>query len=315
MRRSVRATRLVLAVLVCCFTAEVGAQAPLGPTGANSTVWSQELGGTGNAYEVVYVSAGITWFAAHAAALAAGGNLATLEAPGENAFVFDLIDTAACWSSDATFARGPWLGGWYDASFSAWRFIIKSEPFPASNVAPWATGEPEVSTAANRLRYGCAAILGRTPLWDAAVPTDLSIAYVVEYDLRYPCPAPPPGVFELCVSYVAEDGGGRYQLINLPPGTVQGRALFSAEPPAYLGLGPFFGLNPDPLLWWIVFRPPTVGDFFSFSIGDPAEYPFSPIVFPPGTFSPLSGMTLDTVGVVVDGFGVISVTNFVRYTL
>src|SRR5262245_41663089 len=100
----------VLALFVVYASAAAG-QLPLGPLGPNSVVWDVASGGNGHIYEAVAVpgTANLTWSAANAAALAAGGYLATVPTPAENLFVFGLINAPQYWIPGSD--HGPWLGG------------------------------------------------------------------------------------------------------------------------------------------------------------------------------------------------------------
>ena len=88
-------------------------------------------GGNGHAYEAVSATCGISWYAAHAAALAAGGHLVAISSGPENDFVFALTNAPAYWQPGSN--HGPWIGA----------FEVQSP-----GVAPgwrWVTGEPFTS--------------------------------------------------------------------------------------------------------------------------------------------------------------------------
>jgi hypothetical protein len=99
-------------------------------------LWSVANGGNGHSYEPVLAPAGITWFAAHDAAVADGGYLATITSAAENDFVYNLISSSSYWCQPTIpqDVFGPWLGGYQD--HSAPNF---SEP---AGGWTWGTGEP-----------------------------------------------------------------------------------------------------------------------------------------------------------------------------
>jgi hypothetical protein len=100
--------------------------------------WPVEQGGNGHSYCVVSVPGLITWDAASDAATAAGGHLATISSPAENAFVFALsLMVAGAWALDSVGgSQGPWLGGRKIGSNWTW---VTGEPWA---YADWAAGEP-----------------------------------------------------------------------------------------------------------------------------------------------------------------------------
>lgn len=122
---------------------------PPGP--APFVEWSAASGGNGHLYRVVRVEQGLTWDRAKAAAEAAGGYLATVTSPQENAFVFGLVTNPIHWNGN----RGPWIGGYQDPGHSAgegWRWVT-GEPFDYAN---WSPGQPNDGGGAEetRLQYG-----------------------------------------------------------------------------------------------------------------------------------------------------------------
>jgi len=93
-----------------------------------------EWSGNGHFYEAFIVPEGITWTDARAAAIAAGGDLATITSPQENEFVFGLINDPAYWTHPGGW-YGPWLGG----------FQTPQSAVPIQDPAAdwnWVTGEP-----------------------------------------------------------------------------------------------------------------------------------------------------------------------------
>jgi hypothetical protein len=114
--------------------------------------WTIGSGGNGHTYRVVAKPNLISWDAANTEATLAGGYLATITSPAENAFVFSLIDNASFWTQSAN-DHGPWIGGFQPPASSepsgGWTWVTQSgasspEPFSYSN---WETGEPNNLTA------------------------------------------------------------------------------------------------------------------------------------------------------------------------
>ena len=85
----------------------------------------RELVGNGHFYDVVSVPGTISWEDANAAAVDAGGYLATVTFQAENYFVFLLVNNATYWHGSS----GPWLGG--------------ISPLPPTCRTPIGTGSPE----------------------------------------------------------------------------------------------------------------------------------------------------------------------------
>jgi hypothetical protein len=120
--------------------------------------WKIEDGGNGHWYEAFIVPEGITWSDARAAAIAAGGDLATITSPQENAFVFGVIDNGAYWTHPGGW-YGPWLGGFQTPTdpvhvqnpAADWHWVTGE----AWVYAPWSAYEPDDSSATeeNRLFY------------------------------------------------------------------------------------------------------------------------------------------------------------------
>jgi len=114
--------------------------------------WTIVSGGNGHTYRVVAKPNLISWDAANTEAGLAGGYLATITSPAENAFVFSLIDNAAFWTQSAN-DHGPWIGGFQPPGSSepsgGWTWVTQPgasspEPFAYSN---WEAGEPNNLTA------------------------------------------------------------------------------------------------------------------------------------------------------------------------
>ena len=94
------------------------------------TQWRVEDGGNGHWYGLTATTG--SWEEMEAAAVAAGGHLASIHDTGENAYVYSLISqpgngaTFACWLGMMRDPSGPWY--WSDGS--------------ESNYFNWAGGEP-----------------------------------------------------------------------------------------------------------------------------------------------------------------------------
>ena len=274
------------------------ASTPGGSAGPNTVVWPVSSGGNGHAYEVVgTLCSGITWANAHAAAIAAGGYLATITTAAENAYVLGLLGPSA------------WLGGTQSA-FGAepaggWRWVTGGEPFTWTN---WAPGQPDNGGGSeDRLQIASAAAGGQ---WNDAADTATAFAYVVEYDPSLPC-APNGTAFTLCAAHDAA-GAARLQLFNLPTGTTNGLTLMSAAPATPVGTGAFFGLNADMLTLSIIFRVALPGDPFAWVVLEPGQFPDAPYIFPPGTALPLAGLTWDIMAGAVTNLGTIQFSNIVQ---
>jgi hypothetical protein len=101
--------------------------------------------GNGHYYEAVYVAQGVTWQEANDACVSAGGYLATITSPEENAFVFALAESnPKLWFRDQFGnVQGPWLGGRRPPGSSkpdvGWQWAVTGESFTFKN---WAPGEP-----------------------------------------------------------------------------------------------------------------------------------------------------------------------------
>ncbi len=78
---------------------------------SKEATWDVASGGNGHTYRVVATSTVISWDAANAAAIGAGGYLATITSAAENAFVFSLIDEPTYWNQAGN-GHGPWIGGY-----------------------------------------------------------------------------------------------------------------------------------------------------------------------------------------------------------
>jgi hypothetical protein len=155
--------------------------------------WTVGSGGNGHFYDVISVPTGISWTGANAAALAAGGHLATITSTAEGAFVYDnLVNNAAYWNQEPGGSDlGPWLGGYQtsdNGSQPAANWVwVTGETWSYTN---WHSGEPNNFTGVleNYLSYKCWPTAGcRANKWND-LPDDISvygtavIAYVIEYN-------------------------------------------------------------------------------------------------------------------------------------
>ncbi len=101
--------------------------------------------GNGHYYRAVLVPGGLSWSSANAAAVAAGGHLATVTSEAENTFVYNLVADCSFWYSGCH-VIGPWLGG-YQVTCTpepscGWRWVT-GEPFPGPGwIGKWRGGEP-----------------------------------------------------------------------------------------------------------------------------------------------------------------------------
>jgi len=162
---------------------------------------------TGKWYEAVLVPNGITWGDAEAAAVAAGGYLASPTTAAENTFVFNLISAPAYWTAlsiNHDFL-GPWLGAYASDDYTGnatWQWV-SGEPF---SYAPWGAnqpdGYPQNSLPNQAIDYYDYASIGST--WgdtpqDGVTGFALPQGYVVEYD-QNPNPVPEPETYAMLLS-------------------------------------------------------------------------------------------------------------------
>lgn len=152
-------------------------------------------------YEAVSAPAGISWEDANAAAIAAGGYLATISSTAENSFIFGLVDSAEYWgkATDAGAANlGPWLGG--AKIGDAWTWVT-NEPFIFTN---WSSGEPNNQPPyEDRLEFfGYDQRLAEWNDYSDARAMQYSFphGYVIEFDAA---PVPIPGAVWLLSSGLA----------------------------------------------------------------------------------------------------------------
>lgn len=141
-----KTTAVWTAIVICCLALTVNADV------TKEATWGIAAGGNGHTYRVVAHSSLISWDSANAAALAAGGYLATITSAGENNFIFSLIDDPTYWTQSAN-GHGPWIGAYQRAGSSepngGWTWMARTgvsnpEPFAFTN---WEAGEPNNLTA------------------------------------------------------------------------------------------------------------------------------------------------------------------------
>jgi hypothetical protein len=152
---------------------------------AAPTVWDVSSGGNGHSYEVIAAPAGISWDNARSAALAAGGDLASITSAAENSFVFALTDSNAYWYLyDGHIAIGPWLGGRQVGGpepAGGWTWS-NGDAFAYTN---WAPGQPDNTSGEDRLHFHVidGTPTGRGPTWNDLQNNGgvLPHAYVVEF--------------------------------------------------------------------------------------------------------------------------------------
>jgi hypothetical protein len=136
----------VVAIVGSCFALTAGADA------SKEATWAVAAGGNGHTYRVVAKGSLISWNSANAAAVAAGGYLATINSAAENSFVFSLIDDPTYWTQTQN-GHGPWIGAYQPSGASepngGWGWVTRTgviipEPFSFTN---WEAGEPNNLTA------------------------------------------------------------------------------------------------------------------------------------------------------------------------
>jgi hypothetical protein len=149
---------------------------------AAPTIWPVGSGGNGHGYEVIAAPSGISWDNARAAALTAGGDLATATSAAENNFIFSLTDSSTYWwNFDTANSIGPWLGGIQTGGpepAGGWTWVT-GEPWSFTN---WSPGQPDNFSNEDRLHYHLAGV-GRGATWNDIQNNGgvLPRAYVVEY--------------------------------------------------------------------------------------------------------------------------------------
>src|SRR6267378_1487359 len=172
--------------------------------------WTITSGGNGHLYRVVAKPNLISWDAANAEATLAGGYLATVTSPSENAFVFSLIDNPAFWTQSAN-DHGPWIGGFQppgsSESSGGWTWVTQPAASSAEtfSYANWEAGEPNNLTATvlgtsynqDRISFFHSGS-GRAATWSdeynltGSPLNQWTISYVIEFNS---VPEPSPAMF------------------------------------------------------------------------------------------------------------------------
>ena len=175
-RSPVRRVAILTALVSCILAPAVH--------GANITYWSPATGGNGHFYETVYVTNGISWADAQAAATNAGGYLCTLTSAEENLLVARLIqrDRRLLIPVDDTM-RGPWIGGFQPLHSpepdGGWMWVT-GEPW---SFTAWSPGEPNNSFGTeNSLHFYSRPASTWLTNWNDLDGTILLNGYVVEFD-------------------------------------------------------------------------------------------------------------------------------------
>ena len=141
---------------------------------AVTTEWPVTEGENGHYYEAVLVPEGIDWNQANAAAIAAGGYLATITSEEENELVYNLVKGTAFWR----WPQGPWLGGRQQEGMeepaAGWEWVTGE----TWDYTPWYDGEPndyfeEIDEDRLNFEHGAT--------WNDFPQTELTNGYVVEY--------------------------------------------------------------------------------------------------------------------------------------
>ena len=148
---------------------------------ASPVQWTTGPGANGHFYDVI-ASTGINWQDAQAAAVSAGGYLATITSAAENSFVFSLADQPQFWYVNQPGANiGPWLGGFQPAGSpepgGGYQWVT-GEPFVYTD---WSSGEPNNSSnTESRIHFFKNPAPGRSQQWNDVSDFVLINGYVVE---------------------------------------------------------------------------------------------------------------------------------------
>ncbi len=148
---------------------------------------SNEIGGITHTYQLVY-SPDITWEKANAAAINAGGHLATITSESENAFLTNLATKdPQVWNCYNGHCYGPWLGGYQKEGSTeprdGWAWVT-NEPWIYSN---WESRQPDNYCGENRLQY-VGVNLKPDGLWNDANGCSYNQmnGYIIEWDKPTP---------------------------------------------------------------------------------------------------------------------------------
>jgi hypothetical protein len=106
-------------------------------------------------------------------------------------------------------------------------------------------------------------------------------------------------------------------LTGIPMNTVRGYTLVSGQPVSIFGLefgtGPVLGIYPDPITFEIISLPAQLGSPLHWLHPAPSGiFPTTPLFFPPGSLSSVTGSTWEVVAVGISGTGVLTGVTPVR---
>jgi hypothetical protein len=160
--------------------------------GLAKAAWADEFWPENEHYYRIVWTPGIRWSSAQAAAMAAGGYLATCTSGNENEFVFSLLADPSWWIKSDSAYFGPWLGGWQgDETQGPDKDWVWSTGEPWSFTA-WAAGQPDDARgrSENALHYFYTEPEGPSPTWNdlpGIGPSDQQqylSSFVVEFDTQ-----------------------------------------------------------------------------------------------------------------------------------
>lgn len=167
-------------VLTIAWAASSSVLAQPAPSPDRPVHWSLEAGGTGSWYQVIVLEQPVDFGAARRIAKELGGDLASLNTPEENAFVYGLIPDAA-WKVDSYGNNtGPWIG----AVHPSYETTSKTEGWmwldgQKVTWAAWAPGQP--NNWQQRYSQFWTHGRGRNPTWQDVQGDSLYPSLVVEW--------------------------------------------------------------------------------------------------------------------------------------
>lgn len=165
-----------------CELAAAGASPP------DWIVWEVSTGGNGHLYKAVCGGEPISWEQASAAAVAAGGYLATTTTADENAFVYSLVDRAECFT--LINGAGPAIGGLQlkgsKEPAGGWVWIT-DEGWEYTNWAPGQPNDYPGGPSEERLQFFSGVAGVPSPEWNDLDMDDQNLGgYVIERDPPIP---------------------------------------------------------------------------------------------------------------------------------